>query len=190
MSAPEAIADEDNQEEEEPVVQAPALDNAAGIEDDAPVAEAAAADSDTNADADDDIEIDGNLQPADLQGVNFPSSYLCPYLHDEPPVDGVYFDIRGSNGELSQQIFEYSRLYRHISTLGTGRAFRSVRHPINGGWISRETAMNYVRRVSAETQMVLNAERAHRDLDLVDDEPLNERDFSIYEQSIARVANP
>jgi hypothetical protein len=70
------------------------------------------------------------------EGVDFPSWYLCLFVGSEPPVDGAYFNIPGSKGQLSQQVFEYSSLYRYIATQGVAlRAMQPVLHPINGGWI-------------------------------------------------------
>jgi hypothetical protein len=121
---------------------------------------------------------------------DFPSVYLCPYLYNEPPVNGVYFDVRGRDGRLSTQIFEYSRLYRDIATMSTGRAYnRSVRHPLNAGWILRSKALAAIRRVSPEVQAVLNEERTRQSLDLVDDVPLVDADTELYNQTMTRVAN-
>jgi hypothetical protein len=75
------------------------------------------------------------LSPNVQEGDDFPSVNLCPFLMNEPPVAGAYFDVQGSDVQLSCQLFEYSWLYRYISTIGTSRAMRSVCHPINGGWI-------------------------------------------------------
>jgi hypothetical protein len=67
----------------------------------------------------------------------FPSTNLCPFLINKPPVSVAYLDVPGSDGHLSSQLNGYSRLYRYISTMGSGRALRSVRHPMTGGWIER-----------------------------------------------------
>jgi hypothetical protein len=74
----------------------------------------------------------------------FPLTNLCPFLVDKPPVSGAYFDVRGRDRQLSSQLFEYSRLYRYISTIGMGRAIRSVLHPMTGGWIERVQAMTLI----------------------------------------------
>jgi hypothetical protein len=47
----------------------------------------------------------------DCDGFNFPSIYLCPFLLNEPLVAGVYFDIPGDDGQISEQVFEYSCLF-------------------------------------------------------------------------------
>ena len=63
----------------------------------------------------------------------FPLTNLCPLLINNPPVSGAYYDVQGSDRQLSSQLFEYSRLYRYISIMGSGRALRSVCHPMTGG---------------------------------------------------------
>jgi hypothetical protein len=93
------------------------------------------------------------------EGDDFPSVNLCQFLMNKPPVAGAYFDVQGSDGQLSYQLFEYSRLYRYISTIGTGRAMRSVCHPINGGWINWAQAMTLIRQVPPELQDQLDVER-------------------------------
>jgi hypothetical protein len=93
------------------------------------------------------------------EGDDFPSVNLCPFLMNEPPVAGAYFDVRGSDGHLSYQLFEYSWLYQYISTIGNGRAMRSVCHPINGEWADWAQAMTLIKRVSPELQDGLDVER-------------------------------
>ena len=107
----------------------------------------------------------------------FPLMNLCPFLINEPPVSGAYFGVPGSDGQLSRQLFEYSRLYRYISTMGSGRALRSVHHPMTGGWIKRVQAMILIRRVSPELQGQLNVERRQRGLPTEDELPLLEQDY-------------
>ncbi len=46
----------------------------------------------------------------DHDGVDFHSIFLCPFLLNELPVDGAYFDIPGEDGQISEQVFEYSCL--------------------------------------------------------------------------------
>ncbi len=81
----------------------------------------------------------------DHDGVDFPSIYLCPFLLvNEPPVDGAYFDIPGEDGQISEQVFEYSYLFCHIATLGSMRGFQEVFHLLNGGWVSLDQALALV----------------------------------------------
>ncbi len=49
--------------------------------------------------------------------VDFPSIYLYPFLLNEPLVDGDHFDIPGEDGQILEQVFEYSCLFHHIATL-------------------------------------------------------------------------
>jgi len=127
----------------------------------------------------------------DHTGDDFPSEYLCPFLFNEPPVEGAYFDVpSGRNRQISGQVFEYSCLYRHIAMLGTMRAFRNVFHPITRGEVARDQALELVRKVPAELQAILTAERARRGLPLVDDKPVGLKLRSRYQQTIRRVRDP
>lgn len=123
-------------------------------------------------------------------GDDFPSTYLCPFLFNEPPVRGVYFDVRGDDGQLSEQIFEYSRIYRYIASLGTLSVFRSVRHPINQALVLRTEALDLVRSVPDEIQVILTAERVRRGLPETDPKPVTLRLRARYQQTMARVRNP
>jgi hypothetical protein len=40
----------------------------------------------------------------------FPSQYLCPFLLGETPVDGTYFNVPGTDNQISMQAFEYLQL--------------------------------------------------------------------------------
>jgi hypothetical protein len=42
---------------------------------------------------------------------DIPSQHTCP-LMQEPPIMGVYFDVRDRNGDTTNQVFEWSQLYR------------------------------------------------------------------------------
>ena len=122
---------------------------------------------------------------------DFPSIYICPFFF-EPPVNGVYFDIIGTDGQLSQQVFEYSSIYRYIITIEGRRqtSHRYVNHPYNGGRVRRDGALALVRPVSNETQAILNAERTRRQLELVDSNPLSDDDRLAYDQMLVAVASP
>ena len=76
----------------------------------------------------------------------------------EPPINAVTFDIPDSNGHVSMQVFEESCLFRHIATTGVGEAFRKVRHPLTGAHTRHDTALDYVKRVSHDTQERINEE--------------------------------
>ena len=118
---------------------------------------------------------------------DFLSAYLCPFLINKPPVEGAYFDVAGADGELSQQVFEYSRLYRYIATLGTGRSFHPIRHPLNGGLVGRQEALLFVRRASPELQAVFDQERLRRGLTLDDDEPIGPSDNALFNETMRQV---
>jgi hypothetical protein len=119
----------------------------------------------------------------------FPPQFLCPILSNEPPVDGAYFDVPGADNQISAQVFEYSSLYRLIASneRWPSRRFGEVRHPINGGWVRRDQALALVRRVSVETQEILNAERTRLRLPLVDSDPITEEVRDTYRQMIANI---
>ena len=40
-----------------------------------------------------------------------------------PPQRAVYLDVRGSDGQLPRQVFEYTAVFRNIATPGTYRQF-------------------------------------------------------------------
>mmetsp|Transcript_21224 Transcript_21224/g.46047 ORF Transcript_21224/g.46047 Transcript_21224/m.46047 type:complete len:412 (+) Transcript_21224:246-1481(+) len=114
---------------------------------------------------------------------DFPSKFLCPFLMNEPPVNGVTFDIPS----VSLQVFEYASLYRFIYTTGTFHAFRSVRHPIASGKILRTLALPFVRRVPPEVQAVMNQERQRRGLSLEEGDPLNQSDHDKFIDTMVAV---
>ncbi len=114
---------------------------------------------------------------------------LCPFLLNEPPIDGAYFDIPGEDGQISEQVFEYSCLFRHIATLGSMRGFQEVHHPLNGGWVSWDQALALVHQVHVEMQVILNAERGRLGLLLVDNQPVRQAFCARYEQTMACVCD-
>ncbi len=61
---------------------------------------------------------------------DIPSQHICP-LTQEPPVVGVYFDVPDINGDVTDQVFERSQLYRWIATPGNMRMCQNISHPIN-----------------------------------------------------------
>jgi hypothetical protein len=142
------------------------------------------------ADLDSALPMSHTLSPNEQEGDDFPSVNLCPFLMNEPPVAGAYFDVRGSDGQLSCQLFEYSRLYRYISTIDTGRAMRSVCHPINGGWINRAQAMTLIRRVPPELQDQLDVEHRQRGLPHEDELPLLQQDYLNNSATMSRILTP
>ena len=107
----------------------------------------------------------------------------------ETPVDGLTLDIPGTNGQLSTQVFEYSRLFCFIRIPNTGQKFHMVKHPLSGAMVRRNLALNFVNRVSAETQNILNQERLRMILTLLDDTPLNEEDHERYNIALQRMAS-
>ena len=85
--------------------------------------------------------------------------FICP-LFGEPPIDAATFDIRDHNGLVSDHVFEYTTLFRHIGTRGVGSAVRKVTHPLTSASIHRSDALARVIRVSPALQERINAERS------------------------------
>ncbi len=79
---------------------------------------------------------------------DIPSQHICP-LMQEPPVVGVYFDVPDRNGDTTDQVFEWSQLYRWIATPGNLRSRQNVSHPINQQFVPRPSAWNLVRPITA-----------------------------------------
>ena len=113
----------------------------------------------------------------------FPSRFICP-LFGEPPIDAATFDIQDHNGLLSDQVFEYASLFRHIGTLGVGISVRNVRHPLTSASIHRSNALARVIRVSPEIQERINVERLRQGLSLEDDRPLTQAHRAQYDLTI------
>ena len=91
----------------------------------------------------------GNEDGIDVNDI--PSQHICP-LTQEPPFQGVHFDIPDTNGRISDHVFEQSGIYRWIATPGNLSARRNVSHPFNRQAVARSTARNLLRPVSAELQ--------------------------------------
>ena len=122
---------------------------------------------------------------------NIPSQHLCPIIQ-EPPFDAVHFDVPTANGATirNQQVYERSALYRFIATPGTLRAFRNIIHPFTRAPIARNSALDFVRPVDPALQETLHSERLALGLLLEDDNPLNDNDRSLYDQTMRDCASP
>ncbi len=142
------------------------------------------------ADLDSALPMSHRLSPNVQEGDDFLSVNLCPFLMNKPPFAGAYFDVQGSDGQLSCQLFEYSQLYQYISTIGSGRAMRSVCHPINGGWVDQAQAMTLIRQVSPEFQDWLDVERQRRGLPSKDELPLLQQDYLNNSATMSYVLTP
>ena len=122
---------------------------------------------------------------------NIPSQHLCPIIQ-EPPFDAVQFDVPTANCATirNQQVYKRSALYRFIATLGTLRAFRNIIHPFTRAPIARNSALDFVRPVDPALQETLHSERLALSLLLEDDNPLNDNDRSLYDQTMRDCASP
>jgi hypothetical protein len=119
---------------------------------------------------------------------DIPSQHIC-LLTQEPPVVGVYFDVPDINGDVTDQVFEQSQLYRWIATPGNMRMRQNVSHPINQQFVPRPSAWNLVRAVSTDLQAVLTRERQALNLVLVDENPLTADDIVHYKDTMRALAD-
>ena len=110
--------------------------------------------------------------------------FICP-LFGEPPIDAATFDIQDHNGLVSDQVFEYASLFRHIGTLGVGISVRNVRHPLTSASIHRNNALAHMNRVSPAIQHRINVKHMRQGLSLDDSTPLTDADRAQYEATIA-----
>lgn len=115
----------------------------------------------------------------DEQNTQFPSLYECP-ITQEPPTLGVTFLDH-------PQVFEYSAIYRHISTPGRLTALRNVLHPISRQIIPRSEAINHVHYISPQVQSIINQERQSRGLSVNDTNPVTDVDRALYETTMRRI---
>ena len=122
-------------------------------------------------------------------GDDFPSALICP-INKEPPAVPVTFDVPDKQGNTSNQVFEYSALYRTIANQGVLTAFRNVRHTINGAWVRRDEALPLISEVSPELKARIAAERARLSLSADDDEPVGPEEGKVYRRMVERIRNP
>ena len=111
------------------------------------------------------------------------SLHICP-LSQEPPFQGVHFDIPDTSGHITEQVFERSQLYRWIATPGNLNARRNVCHPLNQQFVLRSVAWDFVRPACEELQALLHRERVALDLSLEDENPLTDEDRSQYAKTM------
>jgi hypothetical protein len=83
-------------------------------------------------------------------GKEFLSHVLWHFLLNQPPINGVTFDSPDSLGNVSQQIFEESFLFRYIDTLRVGNAFCQVKHPLAGAYSHCDIVLQSVNSISPE----------------------------------------
>ena len=69
---------------------------------------------------------------------------------NQPPINGVFFDVPDSLGNVSQQVFEESFLFGFIDTLRVGGAFRQVKHPLAGAYSHCDIVHQFVKSISPE----------------------------------------
>ena len=109
---------------------------------------------------------------------NFPSGKTCPITF-HPPAQGVRFTVPDDNGFISDQVFEYSALFRMIfHPFGaSSRSQKYVRHPLTSAKVLRHQGLSYFEMVTADEQRVIAAERANRNLPAHDIHPLTHEDY-------------
>jgi len=118
-----------------------------------------------------------------------PSQLLC-CLTQEPPINGVTFDIPTTTGQISTQVFEHADLYRMIYTRGMLSAYRIVRHPIFDAHVPRELALSFVKPVSTDIQQQMDDERLRQSLSLEEESPLTAADHANMAETIDRMKDP
>ena len=106
---------------------------------------------------------------------NIASQHVCP-LSCEPPFQGVHFDVPDSNGHITEQVFEWSQLYRWNATPGNLNARRNVCHPFNQQFVSGSVAWYLVRPACKELQALLHQEQLALGYPLEDENPLTDED--------------
>jgi hypothetical protein len=116
---------------------------------------------------------------------NIPSQHICPIVRD-PPFEAVHFDLPSTNGTttapINQQVYERSALYRFVGTRSAMSSTTTLSHPLTRVQIERNRAWGYVRPVAPDLQATLHSERLALGLPLEDDNPLNDEDYSRYEE--------
>ncbi len=115
----------------------------------------------------------------DEQNSQFPLLYEGS-ITQEPPTLGVTFLDH-------PQVFEYSAIYRHISTPGRLTALRNVVHPISRQTIQTAEAINHVHYISPQVQSIINQERQSRGLSVNDMNPVTDVDRALYETTMRRL---
>ena len=88
----------------------------------------------------------------------------------------------------NQQVYDRSALFRCIATQDTLSAFRNIFHPLTRARIARTRALSYVLPVSSSLLATLHRERLMLNLPLEDDNPLNDDDRALYEQTMISCA--
>ena len=78
----------------------------------------------------------------------FSSLLFCPFLVNKSPINRVSFDIPDSLGNVSQQVFEESHLFKYIPTPGAGSVFHQVKHPLVGECSHHDIALQSVISIS------------------------------------------
>ena len=96
--------------------------------------------------------IQANVVPRNISSANFPNRLICPITMN-PPADARSFTSD------SDQLFEYSAIYRMIATRGTLASARFVFHPLTREKIRRDLALEHVHPVCSAMQSMLKSER-------------------------------
>jgi hypothetical protein len=121
---------------------------------------------------------------------DIPSQHMSP-LTREPPFDAVHFDVPDGASvttAANQQVYKRSALFRCIATQGTLSVFWNIFHPLTRAHFARTRALSYVLPVSSSLLVTLHRERLMLNLPLEDDNPLNDDDRALYEQTMISCA--
>jgi hypothetical protein len=115
-----------------------------------------------------------------------PSQHLCLFTL-EPPFDAVYFNVPSTNRTIiapNKQVYEQSALYQLIATPGTLSAQKNIIQPLIRVNVARNRAWDFVRPVVQALMETLHRQGLALDLLLEDDNPLNEDDRELYDQTM------
>jgi hypothetical protein len=97
----------------------------------------------------------------------------------------LFFYLPDSSGKVvNQQVYKRSAIYRMIATQGTMRARTNVVHPLTRVSIPKNQAWNFIRPVNSSLLEIIHRERQSLGLALEDEEPINNLDICMYEQTM------
>jgi hypothetical protein len=90
---------------------------------------------------------------------------------------------------VNQQVYERLAIYRMIATLDRMRARRYTVHPLTHVSIPRTQAWSFVHPIDSSLLEIIHCERQSLGLALEDEEPINNYDHCLYEQTMQDCGN-
>jgi hypothetical protein len=102
----------------------------------------------------------------------------------------IFFDLPDSRDTVvNQQVYERSAIYRMIATPGRMRARRYVVHPLTCVSIPRTQAWSFVCLVNSSLLEIIHCEQQSLGLALENEEPINNHDHCLHEQTMQDCGN-